>query len=219
MRSIGLRILLMAGILFASLNNSDAQYKSPVGSTNIGFTGALGINFLEGAQFQEVKPGMALAAGFSLKYYQTITLGLQADFLILQSVSRYTKVVSVQNERMTVKYKQEMTFLTVPVNINFYLSDRHESEMVYLSLGGIPSFLISAKISDNLNSVPKTNNEGAFRNIDFAFCPGIGIESRRWDLLFEYGLGLINLNGEPGGSRISSHGPRLRFNYFLKRWE
>lgn len=220
MRNNMLRSFTLLCSVILSLQNSDAQYRSPVGSVNIGISGVAGLNFLEGAQFLDIKPGSAFAAGLSFKYYQTLTIGMQADFLLERLSGNYSQILSLQNDRIKVKYRQRLNFLSIPVNINFYLSDRQESEIVYLTLGLTPSFLLSSRIEDDLGiNSDNIRNDADFRKLDFGFSPGVGIELRSIDFLLEYTLGLKNLNGIPEGSRITNHGPRLRINYFMKKWD
>jgi len=208
-------------LLLFNLNMSYGQYKSPVGSGNIGLAGQTGINFMEGAQFLDVKPGLSLAGGLSFKYYQTITVGFQLDLLFLKTMGKYSRIESLASGNTKVNYSQGINYLSIPLSTNFYLSDRHESEVVYLTLGVTPSFLLSAKLENDLQETGKTKESNAsdFNKMDFALVTGVGLEFRRLDLHLQYSLGLIDVNATENGSKITNHGPNIRITYFLKRWD
>ncbi|HEX9651340.1 MAG TPA: outer membrane beta-barrel protein [Cyclobacteriaceae bacterium] len=214
--------ILSAIFLAFSGNDVISQYKSPAGSLNFGISTYQGISFLEGAQFTDIKPGYAQASGLNIKYYQTITIGLQVDILYSKAAGTFSKIEALSNQNnLKIKTKQKLNFISVPISINLYLSDRFESENIHIKLGVVPSFLIKAVKSSNNpeENGDKVENSNDFRSMDFGFLAGIGVEVRRFNLIGEYYLGVYNLNANKNGSRITNHGPRIGLNYFLKRWD
>ena len=220
--SISSHFVILTFLLVIRGIDCQAQYKSPTGSLNFGISTYQGISFLEGAQFTDIKPGYAQASGFSIKYYQTITLGLQVDILYSSVAGTYSTIETLSNQsNLNVKTKQKLNLVSVPLSINFYLSDRFESENVHIKLGMIPSFFTKAVKSSNNPEIngEKIKNAKDFRQMDFGFLAGIGVEWIRFNLIAEYYLGVYNLNSNKNGSRITNHGPRIGINYFLKRWD
>jgi len=104
-------------------------------------------------------------------------------------------------EESGVTLKQKLSYITVPVYLNYYLLN----EKLYIQAGPYFGFLMNADlgVSGSLG-ILAGDNKDQFKSVDYGLGVGAGVNLGRFDVGLRYNLGLGNIAEESGDSSIKN---------------
>jgi len=152
---------------------------------------------------QDLKGKLTFGAGLfaTIKFSK---LGVQPEVLYMRQGAKFTITdPSLGN----LDYNQKMTYLTIPVMINFYLV-----KFVHIEAGPYFGILLNAKqdLSGSLGTSSIIglggDNKDSFKPSDFGAAFGVGVDVKKLNLSLRYMLGLSDVNNVSGATEKVKNG-------------
>jgi len=190
------QISLALVLVLAMVNTGKSQ------GFQLGVKGLANLSSLNGlddnySSVDKLKGKFTLGVGLyaTLKFSK---LGVQPEILYMRQGARFT-------DASNTEWNQKMTYLTIPVMVNFYLIKN-----LYVQAGPYFGILMAAEqklTNDPLGlGYPAQDNKDAFKSSDIGIAAGVGVEVKKLTLSARYMLGLTDITDFTGATSKMKNG-------------
>lgn len=193
-----------------------AQYYKSVQNIRWSLKFEPGLTFLENARFVKKRVKITVSGGVGVLYYISNTVGVEGSVVYKSRGGNYEKrYFGTGGIETFVTYEQGLGYISIPLNTNFYLSDRRETEKFYFKLGINPEYLINSKLRiKNKDDIPieetKGTNIDKFNRFNFGLVTGFGIQYGKLTAAeINYFIGITDISKDSSVSKTTTHGPQV----------
>jgi len=194
--------VLLAMALVVAIANTGKSQGFQLGLKLLGNATSLN-GFDKNISAQDLKGKLTFGAGLfaTIKFSK---LGVQPEVLYMRQGAKFTYTDATLGD---LKFNQKMTYLTIPVMINFYLV-----KFVHIEVGPYFGILLDANqdLSGSLGTSSLVglggNNKDSFKSSDFGAAFGVGLDVKKLNLSLRYMLGLSDVNNITGATETVKNG-------------